>query len=306
MRTALKLLITGGTTFVSRFTAAWFVRRGDEVYVLNRGTREQIEGVRLIQADRHALDGVLKGCHFDAVLDICAYNEQDVNALLDGLDGFTDYILISSSAVYPETNARPFREEQAVGRNRVWGSYGLDKIGAEQTLARRCPQAYILRPPYLYGPMQNIYREPFVFDCALAGRSFYIPGDGTMGLQFFHVADLCWVMEAILTRHPEDHVLNVGNLEAVDVKTFVAECYEAVGCPLRMVFVPKDAAPQRSYFCFHDYDCLLDTTKQQALLPKTIPLSQGLRESWAWYEKHRDDVVRRPYMTYIDTQLRIN
>lgn len=302
----MKILVTGGTTFVSKFTAAWFVRRGDEVCVLNRGTREQVEGARLIQADRHALDGALKGHHFDAVLDICAYNERDVNALLDGLDGFTDYILISSSAVYPETNARPFREEQAVGRNRVWGQYGLDKIAAERALARRCPQAYILRPPYLYGTMQNIYREPFVFDCALAGRPFYIPGDGTMGLQFFHVADLCRIMEAILKRHPEDHVLNVGNPEAVDVNTFVAECYEAVGRPLRMVFVPKDAAPQRSYFCFHDYDYLLDTTKQQALLLKTVPLSQGLRESWAWYEKHRDDVVRRPYMTYIDKQLRTN
>ena len=57
--------------------------------------------------------------------------------------------------------------------------------------------AYILRPPYLYGPMNNVYREAFVFDCALADRKFYLPKDGSMKLQFFHVKDLCRLMEVI-------------------------------------------------------------------------------------------------------------
>ena len=46
---------------------------------------------------------------------------------------------------------------------------------------------HILRPPYLYEPMNNVYREAFVFDCALADRKFYLPKDGSMKLQFFHV-----------------------------------------------------------------------------------------------------------------------
>lgn len=31
-----KILITGGTVFVSRFVASFFVQKGGEVYVLNR------------------------------------------------------------------------------------------------------------------------------------------------------------------------------------------------------------------------------------------------------------------------------
>ena len=58
---------------------------------------------------------------------------------------------------------------------------------AEQYLLSKYSNAYILRPPYLYGPMQNLYREPFVFECALKNRKFYIPEDGKMKLQFFHV-----------------------------------------------------------------------------------------------------------------------
>ncbi len=35
-----------------------------------------------------------------------------------------------------------------------------------------------LDPHNLYCPMNNIYRETFVFDCAKADRKFYFPKDG--------------------------------------------------------------------------------------------------------------------------------
>lgn len=37
--------------------------------------------------------------------------------------------------------------------------------------------------------MHNVYREAFVFECALADRKFYLPKDGEMKLQFFHFHD---------------------------------------------------------------------------------------------------------------------
>lgn len=36
-----KILITGGTNFVSRYVAEHFVRNGDDVTVINRGSRPQ-------------------------------------------------------------------------------------------------------------------------------------------------------------------------------------------------------------------------------------------------------------------------
>lgn len=50
-----KVLVTGGTIFVSRYIAEYYVAKGYEVYVLNRNSREQSKGVKLIQADRHNL-----------------------------------------------------------------------------------------------------------------------------------------------------------------------------------------------------------------------------------------------------------
>ena len=182
-----KMLVTGGTVFVSRYAAGYFAARDWEVYVLNRNTRPQPANTTLIEADRKQLNGSLRNTYFDAVLDITAYNAEDVNLLLDGLGGFGDYILLSSSAVYPESTPQPFSEDAPTGENTVWGRYGTDKIAAEKAALSRVTNAYILRPPYLYGPGNNVYREAFAFECALADRPFYIPRDGEMKLQFFHV-----------------------------------------------------------------------------------------------------------------------
>ena len=46
-----KVLVTGGTVFVSRYIAEYYVKKGFEVYVLNRNTKTQSEGVKLICAD---------------------------------------------------------------------------------------------------------------------------------------------------------------------------------------------------------------------------------------------------------------
>ena len=296
-----KILVTGGTVFVSRYVAQYFANKGDEVYVLNRNSKPQVPNVTLIEADRNYLGDKLKGYEFDAVLDITTYTAEQAAKLVQGLGKFGDYIMVSSSAVYPETNPQPFAEEQSCGTNSVWGDYGTNKLAAEEYLLEHVPQAYILRPPYLYGPMQNVYREPFVFQCAEAGREFYIPGDGSMKLQFFHVEDLCRFMEILLEQHPAQRIFNVGNPEAVSISEWVQLCYDAVGMELKTVHV--EGHPQRSFFCFHDYDYCLDVRKQTALMPQVKPLAEGLQESYAWYRDHRDAIVPKPYIEYADTKI---
>lgn len=298
-----KILVTGGTVFVSRFTAEYFSRE-NEVYVLNRNTRPQSDGVHLIEADRHALGDMLREYHFDAVIDVCAYNGKDVDDIFDALGEWNgDYILISSSSVYPETNVQPFTEEQETGANSIWGKYGTDKLEAEKAALRRKSDAYIIRPPYLYGQMQNVYREPFVFECAMADRPFYIPKDGSMKLQFFHVEDLCRMIERILEVQPTNHIFNAGNEEAVDINTFVELCYKAVGKELKMVNV-YNHENQRDYFSFYDYEYYLDVTKQTQLIGGTKPLETGLKESFEWYKNHKSDVMRKNYIDFIDANLK--
>lgn len=294
-----KILVTGGTVFVSRYTAEYFSKKGCEVFVLNRNNRPQSEGVTLIEADRKNLGDTLKGYHFDAVLDITAYTAEDVNLLLDGLDSFDDYILISSSAVYPEWGTQPFGEEAVIGENKFWGTYGTNKIAAEAAMFKRVPHGYALRPPYLYGPMDNAYREAFVFDCMLQERKFYLPGDGEMKLQFFHVKDLCRFMEILLEKKPEQHIFNVGNRETVSIREWVELCYRAAGKEPEFVRVQEDV-DQRNYFSFYNYEYYLDVQKQYELMPETEVLEKGLKEALDWYLENPEKVNKRPYLEYID------
>lgn len=297
-----KILVTGGTVFVSKYVAEYYAKKGDEVYVLNRNTRPQPQNTILIEADRHNLGEKLKAYDFDVVLDINAYTKEDIEVLCDALGSFQDYIMISSSAVYPESLPQPFKEDMPIGENAFWGAYGTDKIAAEEELLKRVPAAYILRPPYLYGPMNNVYREAFVFDCAMENRPFYVPKDGSMPLQFFHVEDLCRFIDCILKKKPENHIFNVGNEQCVTIEEWVRLCYEVAGKPCEIVQVKEDIN-QRSYFCFHDYAYELAVANQKCLLEDTKPLAEGLQEAYEWYCKNQDEVMKRPYKEYIDKNL---
>lgn len=298
-----RILVTGGTVFVSKYVAKYFQSNNYEVYVLNRGSKQQIENINLICANRNNLKDCLKDFYFDSIIDVCGYNQQDIKNILDAVGGFKDYIFISSSAVYPETNMQPFSENQSIGVNKIWGKYGTDKIEAEEYLISKVPNAYILRPPYLYGPMQNVYREPFVFECTLKNRKFYIPNDGKMKLQFFHVDDLCKVIEKILEKHPTNHIYNVGNTESIDINTFIELCYKVVGTPLEKVYVTKHNN-QRDYFSFYDYEYSLDVTKQSELLMEEKDLFEGLKESYKWFKNNYNEVEKKDYIKYIEENLK--
>ena len=294
-----KILITGGTTFVSRYVAEYFVCCNYDVYVLNRNSKTQVKGVKLIEGDRHNLGNLLNNTYFDVVADITAYTSKDIIDLYNALDSFDQYIMISSSAVYPEYGTQPFLEESEKDVNKFWGIYGTNKIEAENALLERVPEAYILRPPYLYGAMNNVYREAFVFECARADRKFYLPGDGKMKMQFFHVKDLCRLIEVIINDKPSEHILNVGNVEAVSIKDWVTKCYKCIGKEPIFVNVYDDIE-QRNYFCFHNYEYYLDVQRQNKIYKETVSLDDGLKESAEWYFANESEINKKPYFDYID------
>lgn len=295
----MNILVTGGTVFASRFTAEYFVKKGHDVYVINRNSRPQSEGVKLINCDRHNLGDTLKNFEFNLVIDITAYNESDIIDLLNGLGKFENYVMISSSAVYSETLPLPFKETQPVGENIHWGDYGTNKISAEKALLEQIPNAYILRPPYLYGAMNNLYREAFVFDCAEKDMPFYVPKDGKMPLQFFDIEDMCKFIEIIIDKKPEQHIFNVGNPQTVDINEWVRLCYSILGKIPEIRFVTGNMN-QRDYFPFLDYGYVLDVTKQQKLMSDVKPLEQGLKESYEWYKNHKELVRRKNYISFIN------
>ena len=99
----MRLLVLGGTGFVGRVVAEEALRRGDEVTVFNRGTREAVPGTRTLSGDRLAPDGLaaLAGGEWDAVVDTWSAGGEAVRRtarLLRGRAGHYGYV--SSRSVY--------------------------------------------------------------------------------------------------------------------------------------------------------------------------------------------------------------
>ena len=114
-----------------------------------------------------------------------------------------------------------------------------------------------------------------------------------------NVSDLCRFVEILIDKHPESHIFNVGNKDVVTVKEWVKLCYKAAGKTAEFVGISKDI-PQRDYFCFYDYEYVLDISKQNELMPDTVSLEQGLKEEFEWYRNNLDSVYnRKPYIEYI-------
>lgn len=301
-----KMLVTGGTVFVSKYLAEYFAKKDFEVFVLNRNTRPQPEKAKLIQADRNNIGSALKGHTFDIVIDT-GYAEKDVKNLLSAFDspklcGREKYIFISSSAVYPESLPQPFKESDKTGRNKIWGDYGTNKIQAEEYLLSQKKDSYIIRPPYLYGPMNNVYREAFVFECAQKPRTFYMPKDGSLKLQFFYIEDLCKIIEIIIEKNVKNHIINIGNEECISALDWVKACYEIADSPLSIKNVVGNIE-QRNYFPFYDYEYKLDVSIQKELLPKTTSLKEGLAKSYEWYKKNQGAVSKKNFIEYIDKEI---
>ena len=305
-----RILVTGGTVFVSKIVASYFAssKFKDEyqVYVLNRNNHPQVENVVLINSSRENLKNKLEEYKFDIIIDITSYTKNDVKSILDSLGDTKNlvekYILLSSSAVYPETLPLPFSENNKLGKNIFWNEYGVNKIEAEKYLQENFSNYFILRPPYLYGQENNVYREAFVFDCAEQKRKFYIPQDGKMKLQFFYIEDLCKVIENILINNPKEKIFNLGNEECISILDWVKLCYEVVGSKLEVVNVSKEI-PQRNYFPFYDYEYYLDVTKQKTILVNTTSLSVGLQKSYDWYKNNKEKVNKKNYFDFIDNIL---
>lgn len=299
----MRILVTGGTVFVSRFTAEYFANLGHEVYVLNRNSRPQSKGINLINCDRNDIGDRLKNISFDLVIDVAIYNETDAANLANALGDFGDYIMISSSAVYPETLPQPFSEEMPTGFNIHWEDYGTNKIAAEKYVQEHIPNAYIIRPPYLCGKMNNLRREAFVFECAESDMPFYIPKDGEMKLQFFDVEDLCKLIMKIVKIKPDTHIINCGNPIPVSVNEWVKLCYDVLGKTPEIRYVPSEI-DQRRYFPFRDYEYILDVTNQQKIMADVKPLEASLAESYEWFKNNCEKVVQKDYLNFIQNNLR--
>jgi UDP-glucose 4-epimerase len=291
----MRVLIVGGTEFVSLHLVQALLARGHHVVVLNRGRRPERlpAGVARLSVDRldhAALRATLAGERFDALADVtyAPTTGADVAALLDALDGRLGHaVLVSTGRVYDHARPLPFDEDTP--RTLYWGEYAKNKIEAEDVLfARHRDRGLpitIVRPTHVYGPLNTRNNETFFFDRLVRGRPVLVPGRGAWLRQFGHVEDLADAIVACLhAPAAAGRAYNVSGEEIVTQVGLVEVIADVMKRPLELVHVPDKAAAFGQNLV---YDChavyTTDRIRTELGVRARHTLAAGLARTFEWY-----------------------
>ncbi|WP_345751010.1 NAD-dependent epimerase/dehydratase family protein [Microbacterium rhizophilus] len=205
----MRLLVLGGTVFLSRAVAEAALTRGHDVTVVSRGASgSPPEGARHVVADREApLPVELVETGFDVVVDVSSRPSR-VRAALAQLRP-AHWIYVSSLSVYADDatvgggpGTLPLHEPLDEDSDDL-ADYGRLKSGCERLVAERASSHVIVRPGLIVGPGDRSGRFSYWIDRmrrADEAETVLAPGDPSDPVQFVDVRDLGdWI--ALLAEH---------------------------------------------------------------------------------------------------------
>ena len=317
----MRVLVIGGTRFIGRATVEELLRRGHTVAVFHRGRTPNPFGDRVTELlgdrlDRASVREAIGHVPFDGVVDI-AYawdartGANEIASVADALGKPPQrYVYLSSASVYAE-GRMPLTEEGP--RDPMLGTYSEDKIAAEDALfeANRLDRfpISIIRPPFVYGPWNNIPREAWFWDRIVAGRPVIVPDEGRTLFQWVAAKDVAWALaECLAYPAARGQAFNIAEAEPLTHAQFIDRLAQVAGRSVEEAFVPRSrirelgGSPSGSRMYFGatldaEVDFSLDISKARMLLDfhPTNPI-EGLRETFGWYMAN--DRGRSPKFTF--------
>ena len=285
----MRVLVVGGTEFISLHLVRALLRERHDVVVLNRGRQpgRVPAGVKTIVADRKdhaALGRALAGERFDGLVDItyAPTTGDDVRALLVALDGRAGHaIFVSTGRVHDHALPIPYHEDTP--RGLFWGEYAKNKIEGEDAYLSSGLPASVVRPTHVFGPLNTRNNETFFFDRLVRGRPVLVPGAGGWLRQFGHVEDLADAMAAMLgDRRAFGRAYNVTGEESITQVGFVELIAEVVKRPVSFVHVPKAPFGQNLVYDCHAVYTTTRLRHELGIRPR-YTLTSGLAQTFEWY-----------------------
>ena len=288
-----------------------FLEKDYIVYVLNRGTRKNIEGVFFLKADRNnyiETENILKNIEVDIIVDVSAYTEEQVDILQKVMkDRFKQYILISSASVYNSIESAPVNEESETGENLIWGDYAKNKYLAEQKTIENSNlynfKYTIYRPFYIYGIGNNLDRENYFFSRIKYDLPIYIPSKNNI-IQFGYVEDLALAIESSINNSDfYNQIFNISGDEYVTMSEFIEICAKVINkkTTIKYVDTEKSQIKVRDWFPFREVNLFGDISKlENTGFRNTYSLVQGLEKTYKYNDKN--NLILKPVLHKIEIE----
>jgi nucleoside-diphosphate-sugar epimerase len=299
-------LFIGGTGFISTSVSALAVEKGVELYLLNRGRRqENAPGTRGLVADMEKpgeVRAALGDLQFDSVVDWIAFKPEHIRRDFQRFKGRTkQYVFISSAAVYQKPPTHYVVTESTPLSNPHW-QYGRDKIACEELLM----QAYreegfpvtIVRPALTYAPQFPIAIGGWgcytLADRMKRGLPIIVHGDGSSLWVVTHSKDFGRGLLGLLG-NPQalGHAFHITTDEVLTWNQIYETIADALGVVPNIVHIPSDfiadVMPSYEGTLLGDksWSTVFDNSKIKSFVPgfqAVIPFHEGIRRTVAWFD----------------------
>lgn len=307
----MKILFIGGTGVISSAVSALAVEKGMELYLLNRGTRNDFvpQGAIVLKGDIRdagSVAAIVENQRFDAVVDWIAYVPEHVENDIQLFSGITrQFIFISTASAYQKPLLHYLIDESTPLSNPYW-QYSKDKIACEDRLMQEYREngfpVTIVRPSYTY----NKTAIPFLFnsrqhrwtlvDRMKKGMKIIVPGDGTSLFTITHNSDFAKGFVGLLGNGKSiGHAFHITSDEVLTWDQIARTIGAAAGVEPDIIHVSSDficrISPEHigGLIGEKSISMVFDNSKIKRFVPDfqaTMPFSEGIRQSISWYESN--------------------
>lgn len=308
----MKALFIGGTGTISSAITRQLLEKGCELYLLNRGTRNETlpSGVNIIQADINDEDRVSKlieNLQFDVVADFIAFEPAQLERDYRLFKGKTNqFIFISSASAY-QTPLSDYRITEGTPLSNPYWEYSRNKIACEDYLMKQYREdgfpITIVRPSHTYDERSiplGVHGSKGTWQVAkrmLENKPVIIHGDGTSLWTMTHNSDFAKGFIGLMGNiHAIGESVHITSDETVTWNQIYEAIAAALGVKLHAVHVSSEflaACSQEDYrgglLGDKANSVVFDNSKLKRLVPEfvaTTRFDQGIRQTVEYILAH--------------------
>ncbi len=301
----MKILFIGGTGTISTAISKQLIERGDELYLINRGNRNNIlpSGAKQLTVDinnEEEAAGLISDLNFDAVADFIAFVPEQLQRDYRLFHGKTkQFLFISSASAYQKPLSHYRITEGTPLANPYW-EYSRNKIACEDYLMRMYREngfpVTIVRPSHTYDERSiplGVHGAKGSWQVAkrmLSGKKVIIHGDGTSLWTMTHNSDFAKGFIGLLGNlHAIGEAVQITSDESLTWNQIYQSIADALGVKLNAMHISSEILAACSNLDFEGSligdkanSVVFDNTKLKTLVPGFTAVKrfdQGVKET---------------------------